>query len=184
MIIVVMGVSGSGKTTVGELLAERLGWDFADADQFHSPANVAKMRSGTPLTDADRSLWLRGIAAWIDDRIAAGKPGVVTCSALKRGYRDMLRRPDVRFVYLDGDRELIARRMAARKGHFFPVALLDSQFRELEPPEQDEAVLSVSIDGTPEETVQRILAGLPGEVTPPSRPAGPAEPGRTSPSPP
>ncbi|HEX6473073.1 MAG TPA: gluconokinase [Streptosporangiaceae bacterium] len=178
-----MGVSGSGKTTVGELLAERLGWEFADADQFHSPANVAKMRSGTPLTDADRAAWLRGIAAWIDDRIAAGKPGVVTCSALKRGYRDMLRRPDVRFVYLDGDRELIARRMAVRKGHFFPVSLLDSQFRELEPPGPDEA-LTVSIEGTADDTVRRIMAGLPAEVTRPGRQAGPAGPERTSPCPP
>jgi gluconokinase len=160
MIIVVMGVSGSGKTTVGEVLAERLGWEFADADEFHSAANVAKMRAGTPLADADRAAWLRRIAEWIDDHIAAGKPGVVTCSALKRAYRDMLRRPGVRFVYLDGDKDLIARRMTGRRGHFFPVTLLDSQFRELEPPEPAEHALTVSIEGTPDETVREIMRGL------------------------
>jgi gluconokinase len=160
MIIVVMGVSGSGKTTVGEQLADRLGWEFADADDFHSATNVAKMQAGTPLTDADRAEWLRAIAAWIDEHIASGKDSVVTCSALKRGYRDLLRRPEVLFVYLDGDRELIARRMAARRGHFFPAALLDSQFRDLEPPGPDERACAVSIAGTPEETVGQIIDQL------------------------
>ncbi|HEU5159108.1 MAG TPA: gluconokinase [Streptosporangiaceae bacterium] len=155
-----MGVSGSGKTTVGRLLADRLGWEFADADDFHSAANVAKMRAGTPLSDADRAAWLRRIAAWIDDRVAAGKDGVVTCSALKRAYRDTLRRPEVAFVYLDGDRDLIARRMAERRGHFFPAALLDSQFRDLEPPGPDERSHTVSIEGEPEETVRRIMSRL------------------------
>jgi gluconokinase len=160
MIILVMGVSGSGKTTVGEKLADRLRWEFADADEFHPPANVAKMRAGHPLTDDDRASWLRGIARWIDDHVAAGKPGVVTCSALKRAYRDRLRRPQVRIVYLDGDRELIARRMADRRGHFFPAKLLDSQFRELEPPGPDEQPITVPIAGTTEETVRRILDKL------------------------
>jgi gluconokinase len=160
MIIVVMGVSGSGKTIVGELLARRLGWEFADADDFHSAANVAKMHAGTPLTDADRAAWLRAIAAWIHEHIAAGKDGVVTCSALKRAYRERLRRPEVQFVYLDGDRDLIARRMAARRGHFFPAALLDSQFRDLEPPGPDEQACTVSIAGTPEETVGQIMDRL------------------------
>jgi gluconokinase len=160
MIIVVMGVSGSGKTTVGELLADRLGWEFADADEFHSAANVAKMRAGTPLTDADRAAWLRAIATWIEDHIAAGKDGVVTCSALKRAYRERLRGSGVWFVYLDGDRELIARRMATRHGHFFPAKLLDSQFRDLEPPGPDESAWTVSIAGTPEETVAQIMDHL------------------------
>jgi gluconokinase len=162
MIIVVMGVSGSGKTTVGELLAERLGWEFADADEFHSAANVAKMHAGTPLTDADRAAWLRAIAAWIDDHVATGKDGVVTCSALKRAYRDRLRGPGVRFVYLEGDRELIAGRMASRRGHFFPATLLDSQFRDLEPPGPDEGALTVSVAGESEETVQKIMDLLDG----------------------
>jgi gluconokinase len=165
VIIMVMGVSGSGKTTVGELLARRLGWEFADADEFHPAANVAKMHAGIPLTDADRASWLHATAAWIDEHVAAGKPGVVTCSALKRAYRDMLRRPDIRFVYLDGDRELIARRIAHRHGHFFPASLLDSQFRDLEPPGPDERALTVSIEGTPEKTVQRIMDGLPEAVS-------------------
>jgi gluconokinase len=161
MIIVVMGVSGSGKTTVGKLVAERLGWEFADADEFHSAANVAKMRAGTPLTDADRESWLRAIATWVDEHIAAGKDAVVTCSALKRAYRERLRRPGVQLVYLEGDRDLIAGRMARRHGHFFPAKLLDSQFRELEPPEPGEGALTVSIVGTPEDTVQKIMDRLP-----------------------
>jgi gluconokinase len=160
MIIVVMGVSGSGKTTVGEALAGRLGWEFADADEFHSAANKDKMHAGTPLTDADRATWLEAIAAWIDEHLAAGKAGVVTCSALKRTYRDRLRRPDVRFVYLDGDPDLIARRMAGRRGHFFPAELLDSQFRDLEPPGPDEPAISVSIAGPPDETVRQIMERL------------------------
>jgi gluconokinase len=161
MILLVMGVSGSGKTTVGELLAERLHWEYADADEFHSAANVAKMRAGRPLSDEDRASWLTGIAAWIDEHIAAGKPGVVTCSALKRAYRDRLRRPEVQIIYLDGAPGLIARRMSTRRGHFFPAKLLETQFRELEPPTPDEHPIAVSIAGTPAETVQEILDKLP-----------------------
>lgn len=118
LVFVIMGVSGSGKTTVGEMLAGRLGWGYAEADAFHSEANLAKMASGHPLDDADRGPWLAAIARWIDDRIARGVPGVVTCSALKRAYRDILRRPQVQIVYLAGAQELIARRLAARHGHF------------------------------------------------------------------
>ncbi|WUI01031.1 gluconokinase [Spirillospora sp. NBC_00431] len=167
-VIVVAGVSGSGKTTVGSLLAERLGWDYAEADAFHSEANIEKMRSGHPLTDADRLPWLRAIAAWIDDRLATGRPGVVTCSALKRGYRDMVAggRPGVRMVLLDGDRDLIASRMRARKGHYFSADLLDSQFADLELPAPDENVLTAPITGPPEETVTHILTTL--GLTPPS----------------
>ncbi|MFF5258453.1 gluconokinase [Actinomadura viridis] len=161
-VIVVTGVSGSGKTTVGERLAERLGWDYAEADAFHSPANIEKMSAGIPLTDEDRLPWLRAIAGWIGERIERGAPGVATCSALKRSYRDLLAagRPGVRLVFLDGDRELIAGRMADRSGHFFRPAMLDSQFRDLERPAPDEGALIVPIGGSPDEIVTRVLDGL------------------------
>jgi gluconokinase len=161
-VIVVMGVSGSGKTTVGAMLAGRLHWTYAEADDFHPPANIAKMAAGQPLTDEDRRPWLAAISAWIDKRIAAGEPGVVTCSALKRAYRDLLSagRPEVRLVYLRGDRDLIAARLAARHGHFFRVELLDSQFAALEEPTPDEKVLVVPIAGTPEQIVEEIVARL------------------------
>ncbi|RSN57712.1 gluconokinase [Actinomadura sp. WAC 06369] len=160
-IIVVGGVSGSGKTTVGTLLAERLGWDYAEADDFHSPENIAKMRSGVPLTDADRMPWLRAIGTWMDGRIRTGEPGVVTCSALKRAYRDILlegRADRVRLVLLDGDRDTIAARMRERKGHFFKADLLDSQFADYERPGPGEDVLTVPADDTPEAIVDRIRA--------------------------
>jgi gluconokinase len=161
-ILLVMGVSGSGKTTIGAMLAGRLGWTYAEADDFHPAANVEKMHAGIPLTDADRWPWLAAIAAWIDERIAAGEPAVVTCSALKRAYRDLLRgdRDEVGLVYLDGSRELIGRRMAARHGHFFPKALLDSQFRDLEPPQPDEDAIVVPIDADPAKVVQQIVDRL------------------------
>jgi gluconokinase len=157
---VVMGVSGSGKTTVGELVAARLGWRYAEADEFHPASNVAKMAAGQPLTDEDRLPWLRAIAAWIDARIAEGQPAVVTCSALRRAYRDVLRRPQVRFVYLRADRELIARRLTERRGHFFKVGLLESQFRTLEEPGQDEGAATVTIAGAPEEIAEAVLAAV------------------------
>jgi gluconokinase len=153
-----MGVSGSGKTTVGALLAGRLHWPYAEADDFHPPANVAKMAAGHPLTDDDRWPWLHAIGAWIDERIARGEPGVVTCSALKRKYRDVLRRPEVTEVYLKGDHDLIAQRLAARHGHFFKPALLDSQFADLEEPTPDEHAVTVPIGGTPSEIVDDIVA--------------------------
>ncbi|MFC6886575.1 gluconokinase [Actinomadura yumaensis] len=162
-VLLVTGVSGSGKSTVGRLLAERLGWDFADADDFHPPANIAKMRAGTALTDADRGPWLDAISAWIAGRLAEGRPGVVTSSALKRAYRDRLtagRVPGVHVVFLDGDRDLIAARMRARKGHFFKPGLLDSQFRDLERPAADEPVLHVPVTGAPDEIVTRIVKAL------------------------
>ncbi|WP_141581860.1 gluconokinase [Actinomadura sp. WMMA1423] len=161
-VILIAGVSGSGKTTIGTLLAERLGWEYAEADSFHSEANVAKMRAGHPLTDEDRLPWLRAIAAWIADRLDTGRPGVVTCSALKRSYRDMLLdgHAGVRLVLLDGDRNTIAARMRSRKGHYFKVEMLDSQFADLEPPAPDENVVTAPITGTPEETVTHILKAL------------------------
>lgn len=161
-IVLVMGVSGSGKTTIGAMLAGRLGWTYAEADDFHPAANVEKMHAGHPLTDEDRWPWLEAIGAWIDERIAAGEPAVVTCSALKRAYRDKMRddRQGLRLVYLEGSRELIGRRMAARHGHFFPKELLDTQFRDLEPPTPDEHAIVVSIDDDPAKVVQEIADQL------------------------
>jgi carbohydrate kinase (thermoresistant glucokinase family) len=154
-----MGVSGVGKSTVGKLLAERLGWPFRDADSFHPPANIAKMSAGTPLDDEDRKPWLAAIAAWLDERRAGSGHGVVTCSALKRTYRDVLLagRPDVRLIFLHGPRDLIDARMAARKDHFMPPALLDSQLATLEPPTPDEGPVAVEVRGTPAEIAARAL---------------------------
>jgi gluconokinase len=166
MAVVVMGVSGSGKTTVGKLLAERLGWHYQEGDALHPPENVAKMSAGTPLTDADRIPWLHRIAARIDDWRSRGESGVVTCSALKRAYRDIIigGRPDVGLVHLEGSRELIGRRMAARKGHFMPTALLDNQFATLQEPAPEERAIVVDVGGTPAEIVDEILRRLPPEL--------------------
>ena len=162
MSVVVMGVSGSGKTTVGKLLAERLGWQYQEGDALHPPENVAKMSAGTPLTDADRIPWLHRIAARIDDWRSHGESGMVTCSALKRAYRDIIigDRPDVGLVHLKGSRELIGQRMAARKGHFMPTALLDNQFATLQEPAPDERAIVVDVGGTPAEIVDEIVRRL------------------------
>lgn len=159
--IVLMGVAGSGKTTVGRLLAGRLGYPFRDADEFHPAANVAKMSSGTPLTDDDRWPWLDAIGAALHR--AAGSGIVVTCSALKRVYRDRIRtaagRP-VAFVLLDGPRALLADRIGRRQGHFMPASLLDSQLATLERPGPGEGALTVSIEPAPEEIADGIIARL------------------------
>jgi gluconokinase len=162
-VLVVMGVSGSGKTTVGARLAQRLGWDFAEGDDFHPAANVAKMAAGHALTDADRGPWLEAIAAWIDAELQAGRRGVITCSALKRRYRDELRRAGVRFVYLRVARAELELRLTNRPGHFMPASLLDSQLAALEPPGTDEAALTVEADD-PEQTVESIVAALKGSA--------------------
>jgi len=161
-VIVIMGVSGSGKTTIANELARQLGWEFEDADWFHPAANVEKMHSGVPLTDEDRLPWLRAIARWIDETRGAGRHGVVTCSALKRRYRAILigDRADVRLVYLKGDASLIARRIATRHEHFMPASLLASQFEALEEPGPDEHPIIVSIEPSPREIVARIIAEL------------------------
>jgi len=161
--IVVMGVSGAGKSTVGRLIAARLGCPFRDADSFHPKANIEKMSRGEPLTDEDRWPWLRAIADWIAQHRAAGTTCVATCSALKRSYRDLVtahQRHDVRLVYLKGDFELIAARLKARTGHFMPPGLLRSQFEALEQPAADEHAIAVSIDAAPEEIADRTLAVL------------------------
>ena len=160
MIVIVAGVAGSGKTTVGAQVAGRLGWRFADADDFHPAANVAKMRAGLPLTDEDRVPWLRAICAWMDDLIAAGQSAVVTCSALKRSYRDELLRgrPAAMMFFLQVSRDVLVRRLTGRMGHFFPEELLDSQLRTQELPAPDERVVTVSADVDPARIVDEIVA--------------------------
>ncbi|MEU0281171.1 gluconokinase [Streptomyces sp. NPDC088147] len=159
-VVVVMGVAGTGKTTVGPLLAAALGVPYAEGDDFHPPGNIAKMSAGTPLDDADRLPWLDAIGAWAHSRSGLG--GVVSSSALKRAYRDRLRSaaPGAVFLHLTGDRPLIESRMSERKGHFMPTALLDSQFAALENLGADEAGVAVDVSGTPEEITDRAVAAL------------------------
>lgn len=163
-VLVIMGVSGTGKSTLAQALAERLGWPLQEGDALHPQANLDKMAAGQPLDDADRWPWLRLIAAWIDRRAAAGEPGIVTCSALRRAYRDLLRRDFVHFVHLTGDRELLARRMLERKGHFMPPALLDSQLAALEAPAADERAIAIDVALAPEAQVAKILAWLGADI--------------------
>jgi gluconokinase len=160
--LVVMGVSGSGKSTIADRLAARLGWRYEDGDKFHPPSNVAKMSAGHPLTDEDRLPWLRAIADEIDRVCEAGQRAVIACSALKRAYREILvhGRNDVRIVFLNGTQELIAERLAARTGHFMPPGLLTSQFRTLEPPQLNERPITVSIDASVEAIVDDIVRQL------------------------
>jgi len=161
-VLVMMGVSGSGKTTVAKGVADRLGWQILEGDKLHPPANIAKMSAGTPLTDEDRWPWLHAIAAAIDDWRANGVSGVVACSALKRAYRDILigPRPDVVLVYLQGSHDLIATRMAARHGHFMPPGLLDSQFATLEEPSEAERPIVASIARPPDAIITTIIEKL------------------------
>jgi gluconokinase len=159
-VLVVMGVSGTGKSTVGQALARDLGYPFAEGDDFHPAANVAKMHAGHPLTDEDRAPWLHSIASWIGERERAGTGGVVTCSALKRTYRDLLRdgHPDARFICLVGGHDLLLARLQGRQGHFMPASLLDSQLDTLEPLQPDEPGGDVDVSGTPAETEAAALA--------------------------
>jgi gluconokinase len=162
MAIVLMGVSSSGKSTIGLRLAQLLGWPFRDADSFHPPANIAKMSRGIPLEDSDRWPWLDAIAAWIDAQLQQGQSGLVSCSALKRSYRRRLvrDRTDVRLVYLQGSFELVSERMLRRRDHFMPVSLLHNQFEVLEEPAADENALVVSIAQPAERVVETIIAEL------------------------
>ena len=157
-----MGVSGVGKTTIAEALAERLGWTFKEGDDLHPAANIAKMKAGHPLTDADREPWLDAIAAWIDARLADGESGVITCSALKRAYRDRLDRgrPRVRFVFVQLSEAAVAKRIGARKGHFMPPSLLASQFADLEPPAPDEPVIVDDASQPVSAQVDAVIAAL------------------------
>ncbi|WP_037078900.1 gluconokinase [Pseudonocardia spinosispora] len=159
-VLVLMGVSGSGKSTVAGVLAGRLGWELAEGDDMHPPANVAKMAAGHPLDDTDRGPWLAEVARWIRERTDAGRPGIVTCSALKRRYRDVLRGDHVVFVYLAGTYDQIARRLTARHGHFMPATLLDSQFAALEPPGEDERAITVDVVDSPGGEAEEIIRHL------------------------
>ena len=172
-VIVVMGVAGAGKSTIAAMLAHRLGWTYEDADWFHPPSNIEKMHSGQPLTDEDRMAWLQVIAVWIEATRKEGGHAVIACSALKRAYRDILvdDRRDVRFVYLKGDRDLIARRFNLRHGHFMPATLLDSQFATLEEPGEDERAVIAQIDAHPRDVVEAVVVRLGIDATPRERAA-------------
>ncbi len=160
MVLLLIGVSGSGKTTVGQSLASQLGWEFADADDYHSAPNIEKMRSGIPLTDADRAPWLKALRALIAGWIAGKKNGVLACSALKRAYRDSLRvATEVRIVYLKGTPELFHQRLRERVGHFMKARMLESQLATLEEPVDEDAVV-VNVDQSPEAIVEEIRIKL------------------------
>ena len=161
-LLIIMGVSGSGKSTVAGALAAALGWTFEEGDSLHPAANLAKMRTGQPLDDADRAPWLAAIGRWIDAQAAAGEPGILTCSALKRAYRDELRqrRPQVRFVFLSGPRALLAERLRRRRGHFMPPSLLASQLATLQPPTPDERPIVIDVALTTADQLARIRRSL------------------------
>ena len=163
LILIVMGVSGSGKSTIAERLNARLHWPFQEGDALHPPANVQKMHAGIPLNDEDRAPWLLAVARWIDARVAAHEPGMITCSALKRRYRDDLvrSRSQVRLLYLKADRSLLEERLRQRQGHFMPPSLLESQLDTLEEPAPDERPIEVHVEGTVEQTVAEAWAALP-----------------------
>jgi gluconokinase len=163
--VVVMGVSGSGKSTVAGCMNDALGWPFAEGDDFHPPANVEKMSSGTALTDEDRAPWLEAVAQWIGEQEAAGRNAIVACSALKRAYRDVLCRdnPSVWFVHVRSSRDALQQRLAARSGHYMPASLLASQLETLEPLEADEPGLAISGEGSPEEVADEALDALSHE---------------------
>ena len=161
-LVIVMGVSGSGKTTLARGLADRLGWQFLEGDELHPEANVAKMAAGIPLTDEDRWPWLRSIGAWMSAEIAAGRSAVVTCSALRRSYRDLLRegRPEVVFCHLTADPDLVGERVSHRADHYMPASLLPSQLAALEPLQPDEPGVELSADGEAAVVIARALDAL------------------------
>jgi gluconokinase len=179
-VLVIMGVSGSGKSTVAGILAGQLGWDLEEGDDLHPPANVAKMSAGTPLTDQDRWPWLDKVAEWITEHTAAGLPGIITCSALKRIYRDRMRGDHVIFVHLTGDRDTINQRISARQDHFMPPALLDTQIATLEAPAPDENVLEVNLGRPPAEEAAEIITRLALRPEPGSTTLGSTHPGTSS----
>ena len=166
-ILVITGVSGVGKSAVAQELAARLGWCFQEGDALHPEANVAKMHAGIPLTDADRQPWLEHVAAWIDDQRAKKQPGIITCSALKRSYRQIIigDRPEVRLIYLRGSRDLIAQRLAGRSGHFMPASLLQSQIDTLEEPGPNEDPLTVDVEAPAGQIAEEIIRLLGASAT-------------------
>jgi len=173
--VVVMGVSGSGKTTIARGVADALGFHFVEADEFHSKDNIAKMESGVPLTDEDRWPWLRALSTWMSEQADAGRSTVITCSALRRSYRDVLREgpPSVDFLHLAGPAEVIRERMADREGHFMPTSLLQSQIDTLEPLDADESGIVLDLRAAPEQLIAESVAWLDGGRP---RPASPAPP--------
>ncbi|GAA5168518.1 gluconokinase [Ornithinimicrobium tianjinense] len=160
--LVVMGVSGTGKSTVAELLVEQLGWDFCEGDDLHPRSNIDKMSSGQPLTDEDRWPWLEALVAWTAERDREGVSTILTCSALRRSYRDVLRKggPGTRFIHLTGDPDLLAERMEHRTRHFMPASMLESQLATLEPLEDDEPGVVVDVAATPEQIVRQVRQQL------------------------
>jgi gluconokinase len=162
MVLVFMGVSGCGKTTVAAILAGSLGWPFEEGDAMHPQSNIEKMAAGHPLTNEDRAPWLEKVATWVEERLDAGENGLITCSALKRSYRDVINRrgSGVVFVFLAGSKETIAARLAVRHGHFMPSSLLDSQFADLEEPTSDEPALRVDVGPPADVIAQGIVEKL------------------------
>ena len=159
-VLVIMGVSGSGKSTIAGVLAGKLGWDLVEGDDLHPTANVAKMQSGLALTDEDRWPWLALVSDQIRARTEVGIPGIMTCSALKKKYRDVLRGQSVIFVFLQGSKDQISDRLASRHGHFMPTSLLESQFTALEEPTDDENYIALSISASPSEAADEVIERL------------------------
>jgi len=179
-VLVVMGVSGCGKSTVAAILAGQLGWDLEEGDDLHPDENVEKMANGHPLTDEDRQPWLETISTWIVEHVMADVPGIITCSALKRRYRDVLRERGVVFVYLTGSKDLISRRLSARLNHYMPASLLDSQVEALEPPGADENAITIDAGRTPAEEAAEVVERLGLQPRAGSSSLGAAHPGRSS----
>ena len=179
-VLVVMGISGSGKSTVAGILAGQLGWDLEEGDDLHPQENIDKMSAGEPLNDEDRAPWLDTISSWIIEHTMAGVPGIITCSALKRRYRDVLREHNVIFVHLTGSKDLIGRRLATRHDHYMPTSLLDSQVEALEPPEADEHAITIDAGRKPAEEAAEIVRRLGLTPSPGSSALGAADPGQSS----
>jgi gluconokinase len=179
-VLVIMGISGSGKSTVAGLLAGQLGWDLEEGDDLHPQENIDKMSAGHALNDEDRAPWLDTISSWIIEHTMAGVPGIITCSALKRRYRDVLREQNVIFVHLTGSKDLIGRRLATRPDHYMPTSLLDSQVATLEAPDADERAITIDAGRAPAEEAAEIVQRLGLTPRAGSSSLGASEPGKSS----